>query len=113
MKLGTLLIAPPPSASAMARLNRLRHQQVVLSAADSFNGEAADFSAAPHQQSYALMHVTGFIKHASSSLEAPLAVNEDGYSVPRSVTNFVVSLLGTSAQFSSLGAMGLNLWPLL
>ncbi|KAM7540540.1 hypothetical protein Aperf_G00000024411 [Anoplocephala perfoliata] len=103
MKLGTLLIAPPPSASAMARLNRLRHQQVVLSAADSFNGEAEDFSTAP-QQSYALMHVTGFIKHASSSLEAPLTVNEDGYSVPRSVTNFVVSLLDHSKTESVNGS---------
>lgn len=103
MKLGALSIAQPPSASAMARLNRLRHQQIVLNAAastvDSFNGaDARDFSipSSHQQQNYALMHVTGFIKHAPSGLEAPITVNEDGYSIPRSATNFVVSLLGTS-----------------
>ncbi|VDL61641.1 unnamed protein product [Hymenolepis diminuta] len=103
MKLGALSIAQPPSASAMARLNRLRHQQIVLNAAastvDSFNGaDAADFSvpSSHQQQNYALMHVTGFIKHAPSGLEAPMTVNEDGYSIPRSATNFVVSLLDHS-----------------
>ncbi|KAM3177006.1 hypothetical protein ACTXT7_005382 [Hymenolepis weldensis] len=107
MKLGALSIAQPPSASAMARLNRLRHQQIILNAAastvDSFNGaDAADFSVSSshQQQNYALMHVTGFIKHAPSGLEAPMTVNEDGYSIPRSATNFVVSLLVVKRKYS-------------
>nr|CUU00307.1 hypothetical transcript [Hymenolepis microstoma] len=101
MKLGALSIAQHPSASAMARLNRLRHQQIVLNAStsDSFNGvDVADFSipSSHQQQNYALMHVTGLIKHVPSGLEAPMSVNEDGYSIPRSATNFVVSLLDHS-----------------
>ncbi|VDM24361.1 unnamed protein product [Hydatigera taeniaeformis] len=95
MKLGSPLpTQASPSASTVARQARLRHQQIVLSAADSLNGDIGDFVAGPLQQRYALMHVTGFVKSAPPAVGSPSTVNAEGFSIAHSSTDFVTSLLG-------------------
>ncbi|EUB64824.1 Aryl hydrocarbon receptor nuclear translocator [Echinococcus granulosus] len=94
MKLGNLSATQgSSSASTVARQARLRHQQIVLSAADSFDGDVGDFASGSPKQRYALMHVTGYVKSAPSTVESPNPVNADGYPIPHSSTDFVVSLL--------------------
>ena len=87
MKLGTVAQGST-SVSAIARRARLRHQQLILSSAE---GNQSSY------QSYALMHVTGFFKNATTAVESLRAVNEDCH---RTATDFVVSLLGTKFLFN-------------
>ncbi|VDK39617.1 unnamed protein product [Taenia asiatica] len=105
MKLGNLLATQvPSSASTVARQARLRHQQIVLSAADSVNGDVGDFAAGSSRQRYALMHVTGYVKSVPSTVESPNTVNADGFPISRSSTDFVVSLLDRATSEGMNGA---------
>ncbi|KAL5962289.1 hypothetical protein TSMEX_009902 [Taenia solium] len=105
MKLGNLLATQvPSSASTVARQARLRHQQIVLSAADSVNGDVGDFAAGSSRQRYALMHVTGYVKSVPSTVESPNTVNADGFPISRSSSDFVVSLLDRATSEGMNGA---------
>lgn len=107
--------SPSRSSSLAARQSRLRHQQYMLSglsspaATDSLlettvtTAAAASMSPfAQHQQPYALMHVTGFVKSWNSTQQTTVASStnpSDGYG---SQSSAVVSLLGNFIVLSVL-----------